>query len=103
RLQMSPLAEFFRKMPDQSAFGMPEYQPRANRLRLNAEQIQILPEPPVIPFFGLLDAREILRKFLLRIECHSIHPLHLLARLIAAPVGARYAGQLKTAGLNLTR
>src|SRR6185436_1367704 len=56
----------------------------------------------MVPLLSLLDAREILREFLFRIESNSVDALHLLARLIAAPVSARYASQLKTAGLNLT-
>src|SRR5215813_14658502 len=57
----------------------------------------------MIALLGFLNAREILRQFLLCIERHSIDALHLLTGLIASPICTRHSRELETPRLNLAR
>src|SRR5439155_19292017 len=55
----------------------------------------------VIALSGFFQSHEIVFQFPLRIEGDPINPLHLLARLIAAPAGAPYTCEPKTFGIDV--
>ena len=66
------------------------------------EQSEFAAELSVIAFLRFFEANEIIFEFLLRFEGDTIHSLHLLALLIAAPVGSGYSRQTETIGVDLT-
>src|SRR5712671_7776542 len=57
----------------------------------------------MVAFLRFLDAREIVGQILLGLECHAVHPLQLLARLVAAPICAGDSSEFETARLDLAR
>src|SRR6266850_1841866 len=101
--EMLLLAILFGNMSNESAFGMPQNKSAANRIGMDAEQIQFLAQFAVIAFLCLLETDEIVFELLLRVECDAIDPLHLLALLVSSPVSARYARQPETLGIDFFR
>src|SRR5260370_37865273 len=73
---------------------MPEDQPRPSQI-LNAEQIELLPQHPMITFLSLLQRGEILVQLLLVEKRRAIDALELLVLLIAEPVSPGYVQQFK--------
>jgi hypothetical protein len=74
---------------------MPENQPGTNRVRLNAEKIQVLAEPSMIAFLRFLDSQEIIRELLLGIERHT--PRCICGAPDPHASSARDAGQFEAA------
>ncbi len=57
----------------------------------------------MIAFLRFLEPNEIFLEFLFRVECDTIHALHLLAFLIAAPIGAGDARQTEAVRIDFAR
>ena len=59
------------------------------------EEVELRPEPPVVPALRLLDALEVRLEVVLRVERGAVDPRELRVLLVPAPVGAGEAGQLE--------
>ena len=73
--------------PDPGALRMPEDE-AASDVLVEAEEIQLGPEPAMVPFLGFLDQQKIIVEGFLRRERGPVDALKLLAALVAFPIGA---------------
>ena len=85
----------FHLFADDAALGMPEDQSRSGQL-LDAEQVKLLAQHAMVALLGLFDGVQVLLKVLLVEERGAIDALELRIFLVAQPVGAGDAGELKS-------
>ena len=67
------------------------------------EEAKLAAEFPVVAFFRLFQADEVLLQLLPRLEGHAVHALHLFPLLIAAPIRPRNAGEPEAVRIDLIR
>ncbi len=72
---------------------MPEDEPRGALLQV--EQVELAAEPAVVALLGLLHAADVVVELLPVGPGGAVDALQLLVLRVAAPVGARHAGQLE--------
>src|SRR5262249_27153809 len=72
---------------------MPER--RSGRRLLQVEEVELRPEPAVVPRAGLLEALEVLVEILLGVERGAVDPRQLRVLFVAPPVRACEPGQLE--------
>src|SRR5207244_10832214 len=70
---------------DHRALRVPEHQPRAHVL-LNREQVELLPQHPVVALLGLLEPPQIALELVLGEPGGTVYALPHLAALVAAPL-----------------
>ncbi len=75
------------------ALRMPERRPR--RHVVEAEQVELHPEPAMVALPRLLAPPQVLVELVLRLPDRAVDPLEGVARLVAAPVGAGHREQLE--------
>src|SRR5262245_18222195 len=100
--EMFLLAILFYQVTNEPALGMPKDQTAGNGVRLDAEKIEFLSKFAVVAFLGYFESNKVILELLLRIECNSVHPLHLFSLLITAPISPRHTGQAETIRINRT-
>src|SRR5439155_24196604 len=87
-----PPAQLLERVVDRHPLRMPER--RSRRVLVEVKEVELLTQPPMVAPLRLLDPLEIGVQIRLRIERRPVDPRQLLVLLVAAPVGAREAGQL---------
>ena len=85
--------------PDAIALGVPEH--AAMRLGLQMEQVHLAAQLAVVALGGLLQPDQMRIQLLFVQPAGAVNPAQHRVILIAAPIGARHAGQLERGGVQL--
>ena len=99
--QIVSLAQQFRPQEvlnlfaDQAAFRMPEDQSRPGFI-LDAEEVQFLPQPPMIALLGFLKLVQVIIKILLSEERSAVDALQRVRVLVAFPMRPCHAEKLES-------
>src|SRR5579859_174284 len=85
----------FHFLADDAAFGMPEDQSRPGQF-LDAEQVKLLAQHPMVALLGLFDRMQVLLKVFLVEERGAVNALELRIFLVTQPIGPGDAGELES-------